>query len=287
MRLFHRTLWIMAVVGLSACSQLPADLKAAFSDQSSHSDTREGGDKQPPAAKETAPAEQPNLSLKQIIRLIEAGEQKQAHAALKDLLAKDPENAPAHSLLQQLDADPVHMLGKPARTYTVKPGDTLGGLAERFLGDPFKFVILARYNQIARSKDLRAGQVLKLPADRAMKKTDTAAEPPQDIQAERPSDQPKNASDTEPLAPAVPDQTTQPVHAIPDGMSKPDAQAMRQVRKYHEQALVAYRRQDLDKAIALWNKALTIDPTYEPALGYRARALELKKRLNQLEKNTP
>ena len=57
---------------------------------------------------------------------------------------------------------------------------------------------------------------------------------------------------------------------------------MARVQKYHEAALVAYRKQDLDNAIALWNKALAIDPNYEPALGYRARAQELQRRLNQL-----
>jgi tetratricopeptide (TPR) repeat protein len=54
------------------------------------------------------------------------------------------------------------------------------------------------------------------------------------------------------------------------------------VQKYHEAALVAYRKQDLDNAIALWNKALAIEPNYEPALGYRARAQELQRRLNQM-----
>jgi Tfp pilus assembly protein PilF len=57
---------------------------------------------------------------------------------------------------------------------------------------------------------------------------------------------------------------------------------MSRVQKYHEAALVAYRKQDLDNAIALWNKALAIDPNYEPALGYRARAQELQRRLNQM-----
>ena len=55
------------------------------------------------------------------------------------------------------------------------------------------------------------------------------------------------------------------------------------VRQYHEQALVDFRQQNLDQAIALWDKALAIDPNYEPALGYRARALELQHRLKQLE----
>ena len=50
---------------------------------------------------------------------------------------------------------------------------------------------------------------------------------------------------------------------------------------YHERAVVLYRDQQLDKAIALWNRVLAIAPDYEPAIAYRARALELKQRLKQ------
>jgi tetratricopeptide (TPR) repeat protein len=45
--------------------------------------------------------------------------------------------------------------------------------------------------------------------------------------------------------------------------------------------VVLYRDQQLDKAIALWNRVLAIAPNYEPAVAYRARALELKQRLKQ------
>ena len=50
---------------------------------------------------------------------------------------------------------------------------------------------------------------------------------------------------------------------------------------YHQRAIVLYRDQKLDPAIALWDHVLAIDPSYEPAVIYRARALELKQRLKQ------
>ncbi|HTM29615.1 MAG TPA: LysM domain-containing protein, partial [Rhodanobacter sp.] len=50
---------------------------------------------------------------------------------------------------------------------------------------------------------------------------------------------------------------------------------------YHERAIVLYRDQQLDQAIVLWNRVLAIAPGYEPAVVYRARALELKQRLRQ------
>ncbi|RRQ24431.1 LysM domain-containing protein [Guyparkeria sp. SCN-R1] len=56
----------------------------------------------------------------------------------------------------------------------------------------------------------------------------------------------------------------------------------RLVDEYHERAILRYRNQDLDEAIALWDRLLAIDPTFEPARTYRARARELQRRVDQL-----
>ena len=56
----------------------------------------------------------------------------------------------------------------------------------------------------------------------------------------------------------------------------------RLVNRYHEQAVLRYRNQDLDEAIDLWDRALSIDPDFEPARTYRARARELQRRLDSL-----
>ena len=62
-----------------------------------------------------------------------------------------------------------------------------------------------------------------------------------------------------------------------------DARALRKqlVAVYHQRAIVLYRDQQLDQAISLWNRVLAIEPDFEPATVYRARALELKQRLKQ------
>ncbi|WP_018141142.1 LysM peptidoglycan-binding domain-containing protein [Thioalkalivibrio sp. ALJ7] len=51
----------------------------------------------------------------------------------------------------------------------------------------------------------------------------------------------------------------------------------------HEEAIVRYRNQDLDTAIALWDQALELDPEFEAARGYRLRAQELLRRLDALD----
>jgi len=55
------------------------------------------------------------------------------------------------------------------------------------------------------------------------------------------------------------------------------------VNEYHESALLLYRRQKLDEAIKLWDRVLTIDPEFSHARSYRARAVELKKRILALD----
>jgi len=242
---------------LAGCAQLPQSAGGA-------ADNAEGSAARAHEAN-TNPA--PLMDLKSIIRLIEAGQSDEALHALTTYLAQDPKNAVALSLRQQLTVNPEVFLGKPATRYTVQSGDTLGGIAAKFLGNPLKFVILGRYNQISRVKDLRVGQVLKLPAKL---KADPNAEPV-------PEPAPTVPAPAEPIG-GVSTPDTSP--SVNTGAYSPAQMA--RVQKYHEAALVAYRKQDLDNAIALWNKALAIDPNYEPALGYRARAQELQRRLNQL-----
>ncbi len=62
------------------------------------------------------------------------------------------------------------------------------------------------------------------------------------------------------------------------------AEALREqlVDDYHQRAILRYRNQDLAEAIALWDRVLGIDPQFEPAQSYRARARELQRRLEQL-----
>ena len=56
---------------------------------------------------------------------------------------------------------------------------------------------------------------------------------------------------------------------------------------YHRQALTAYRLQELDKAVQIWDKVLQdIDPNYEPAKVYRAQAKDLMERLENLSQTS-
>lgn len=55
------------------------------------------------------------------------------------------------------------------------------------------------------------------------------------------------------------------------------------VDKYHRQASSEFRRQDLEPAIANWDKVLRIDPAHNNAKVFRARAIDLKERLSKIK----
>lgn len=72
---------------------------------------------------------------------------------------------------------------------------------------------------------------------------------------------------------------------------QPDNQAARKkhddvknrlVDQYHKDAMLLYRRHELDKAIELWSQVLELDPEHEFASVYRARAIEVKERIDEI-----
>ncbi|MGJ8680204.1 MAG: LysM peptidoglycan-binding domain-containing protein [Paraglaciecola sp.] len=55
--------------------------------------------------------------------------------------------------------------------------------------------------------------------------------------------------------------------------------------KFHREASSAFRRQELDIAIAKWDQVLEVNPDHSSASLYRAQAIELKARLDKIKKN--
>ena len=52
---------------------------------------------------------------------------------------------------------------------------------------------------------------------------------------------------------------------------------------YYRDGVAAFQRQDLDGAIALWDRALAVDPNHRNAQLNRAQAIELKQNLQRLK----
>src|SRR5580704_14691826 len=130
----------------------------------------------PPAAPTVAPGVAPAERLSQAIELLDQGQAAAARAELQAILAARPDDARAGRLMREIDDDPRVLLGSRSYPYTVRPGESMSALADRFLGDSLMFYALARYNGIAAPADLTAGRVLMIPG--VPRRAPVAAPPP-------------------------------------------------------------------------------------------------------------
>jgi pyruvate/2-oxoglutarate dehydrogenase complex dihydrolipoamide acyltransferase (E2) component len=104
-------------------------------------------------------------SVDRVVTLLDTGQESAARKELKAVLKRAPNDPAALVLRDSLDKDPVELLGPRSFSYTVKPGETMLVLADRFLGNRLKSYQLARYNGIAVPASLTAGTVLKIPGE--------------------------------------------------------------------------------------------------------------------------
>lgn len=217
---------------------------------------------------------QAQVLLKQAAESLNSGTEDKAREEINQALTLDPGNKTGLCLQRGLTADPVTTLGRDSTPYAVKPGDTLGSIAQRALGDNCEFYMLARYNQIAIPRQLNAGQVLKIPGKVALTSPDKVVAP-----ASASTTDVKPTSIT-PAAPASSGSTS----TFTEGRSKMrTAETRAQIDRYQHDAQAAFRRQDLNKAIANWDKVIELDPTNELAKARRQEALDLQRRLKEIK----
>ncbi|MBQ4854425.1 LysM peptidoglycan-binding domain-containing protein [Rhodanobacter sp. B2A1Ga4] len=226
---------------------------------------------------------------------LQSGHYAEGEKALRQYLERHPGDRAAPAMLRQLTADPQQVLGERWRAHVVQPGDSYSTLAERYLGDPNQFLILARYNGSTNPSRLRVGETLHMPLSAA---SDSAAAAPAATTmptaivrgAESPATTARRLQDESVslLGQGHKDQALARLdQALTiDPQLKPAGAGAAALRKqlldsYHERAIVLYRDQQLDQAIALWDRILAIAPDYEPAIVYRTRARELQQRLKQ------
>ena len=249
-----------------------------------------------PAPRHVPTAEAPPASLASIINdQLQSGHYAEGERQLRRYLQAHPDDRAAQAMLRQVTVDPEQALGHASRPYVVRPGDSYSTLAARFLGDGARFLILARYNDSSNPSILRVGQTLRVPATRLAAGTRPEG-PIQAAAAAPPSVDSSGAArarrlQDESLVLLRKGQRSEALERMDQALdvdpqlppSGADAKALREqlVSVYHQRAIVLYRDQQLDQAISLWNRVLAIEPGFEPATVYRARALELKRRLKQ------
>ncbi len=98
-----------------------------------------------------------------IAELLYQGNRKEARRRVEKALDRDPANPTLLMLKQSMTGDAREDLGPTSFPYVVQRGDTMTGLASRFLGNRLKAYQLARYNDIENPNNLAAGTVLRIP----------------------------------------------------------------------------------------------------------------------------
>jgi tetratricopeptide (TPR) repeat protein len=245
-----------------------------------------------------APSREPSLAAI-ISNQLQLGHYAEGEHALQQYLKQHPGDRAAQAMLRQLVVDPRQVLGERWRAHVVQLGDSYSTLAGRYLGDPNRFLILARYNGSTNPSMLRAGETLRMPlpagaeagATAAAESSAAATMPTAIVRgSESPAAEARRlqSEGVSLLGQGHKDQALARLDqalAI-DPRLKPAGAGATALRtqlldSYHERAIVLYRDQQLDQAIALWDRVLAIAPDYEPAIVYRTRARELKQRLKQ------
>jgi tetratricopeptide (TPR) repeat protein len=257
-----------------------------------------------PAAPELSPAQAKaqaqKLALEAVDKL-QSGDEAAARQLLTQAQALDASNEIARKMSEQIDADAQKELGAQFFRYTVQRDDSLSKLAQQYLGDRFRFYILAKYNDIANPSRLAAGEVIKIPGK------PQPAPPPAAAPAKPPAEPAEAAPPVAtPVPPVVSPVATllqkgrqleasgdlpgaygafsEAVALAPgnrDAVLQRDAAKAALIRSYDREATQAFQRQNLDLAIAKWEKLLELDPSNQKAKLERQRALDLKKQLNE------
>lgn len=138
---------VLAVMLASACSHMP-NVGAVL----------------PTTSASVTPDLAPRERVRVAIELLGEGDARRAEAELEAALEEQPDLRAASRLLEQINGDPAQLLGGGnARAYTVRQGETMSELAERFLGDSLLFYALARYNDLDAPNQVSAGQTLMIP----------------------------------------------------------------------------------------------------------------------------
>jgi hypothetical protein len=210
---------ILAALMASACSHMPSGVHDALQG--------------------ALPANSSEERVHEALALLERGEAEDARRQLEAVLRRDPGNHTAQRLLEQINGDPRAQLGARSRRYVVREGDTMSGLAERYLGDPLLFYALARYNNIA-PRDLAAGATLMIP-ERARAPSAAASRAP------------TNAALTAAHAPAPPAAIT-PAPSVPT-----NTQASARANQLRLQGLERLNAGDAGGAVALLQQARALD----------------------------
>ncbi len=315
--LVRQVLAVAAALWLAGCATPPAPAPAP-APTPAPAPVAAPAPEPPKAAVAPAPELSPAAARAQAQKLVieavdhlQNGDEAAARQTLEQAQALEPNNDLARKLMDQINADPQKELGAVYFRYTVQRDDSLSKLAQQYLGDRFRFHILAKYNDIPNPSKLAAGQVIKIPG-RAPAVAPVAATPPPPVPpVPRPgaiaegNDEAAKVASVDSASPrsaaaglmqqGVAQQKAGNLEGAyesfkeaavrdpgnRDAILQRDAVKQALVRRYEREATQSFQRQNLDDAIAKWDRVLALDPGNQKAKLERERALDLRKRMSE------
>ncbi|SRR5260221_2441302 len=249
---------------------------------------------QPELTPAQAKAQAQRLALDAVDQL-QSGDEAAARQTLDKATALDPTNDLAKKLSDQIKADPQKELGPVFFRYTVQRDDSLSKLAQQYLGDRFRFYILAKYNDMASPNKLAVGQVIKIPgrapatppaavapavpADTVAKPVEAPAAPRDDVAELLQKGKDLEASGNLEGAYAAYAEAAKKTPVNAEAVRRRDTSRTALLRSLDREGTQAFQRQNLDLAITKWDRVLEIDPNNQKAKLERERALDLKKKM--------
>ena len=254
------------LIGVSACAtQPPAPSAQPGQAFSASSDA-------PPKARE-----------KKILDLLAGGDVAPARLEAQALVAEQPDDREARTLLQEIDEDPKTLLGAVNFNLTAKVGDTFASLAEAYLHDRGLAYALARYNGVNPPNQPTAGQTVLIPGSPSA--PGRAEAPRRREPAEAPHARPERPAPTRPLSerPAsrpAPERPAPPKPAppkpAPPASEAPAPHDPAKAASLRSDALVLMNKGDIDHAVSLLRQAASLDPDSAPIKGDLDRALRIQ-----------
>jgi len=174
-----------------------------------------------------------------IVVLLERGDAKGAKKKLKAGLKRAPLNPSLMLLDDSIGKNPQELLGTESYRYTVRPGDTMASLSQRFLGNRLKFYELSRYNGIDNPSSLAVGQIINIPGR------------PAPVVQPRPATAPRAAAPKPALVP----KPAAPKPAAPARAASPAA-----AQQARSAGLAALNAGQPRQAVSLLSRAASLDP---------------------------
>ena len=243
-----------------------------------------------------AKAQSQQLAL-QAVDQLQNGDEAGARQTLGKALTLDPANDIAKKMNDQIGADAQKELGATFFRYTVQKDDSLSKLAAQYMGDRFRFYILAKYNDIANPSRLAAGQVIKIPGrapppgaapaaaapvgDTPAKPAEAAAPAGGDLGLLMQKGRQQQAASNLEGAYATFSEAASRFPGNRDAVLQRDAAKAALIRTLDREGTQAFQRQNLDLSIAKWDRILELDPSNQKAKLERERSLDLKQKMSE------